>query len=199
MTEIVIASNNRHKAKEIQDIIKNKVKVLTLQDIDFKGVLKEDGETLLENARAKARKVREKIKDKIIIADDTGLEVDYLAKAPGVYSARFAGETCTYEDNNRKLLKLLKGVKFKDRKATFRTVIYIIFPDGREDYAEGRVEGFITTRPIGKNGFGYDPVFYYPPLKKTFAELSLSEKNKISHRSRAIKKALGIIKKRISS
>ncbi len=198
MIEIVIASNNRHKIEEINDVVKNKkVRIFTLKDVNFKGVLKENGETLLENARAKAKKVREKIKNKIIIADDTGLEVEYLAKAPGVYSARFAGERCSYEDNNKKLLKLLKGVKFNYRKAIFRTIIYIIFPDGKEYYTEGRVNGFITTKAKGKNGFGYDPVFYYPPLKKTFAELSTYEKNRVSHRSKAIKKAWKIIRSRI--
>ncbi len=194
MTGIVIASNNKHKVKEIQEFVKSKVKIFTLNDINFNGVLKEDGETLLENARAKAYKIREKVKDKIIISDDTGLEVDYLAKAPGVYSARFAGKNCTYEENNKKLLKLLKGVKLKDRTARFRTVIYIIFPDGREIYVEGKVNGLITTKPKGKNGFGYDPIFYYPPLKKTFAELTINEKNKVSHRSKAIRLALNAIK-----
>ncbi len=196
MIEIVLATNNKHKVKEILDVVKNKAKILTLDDMNFNSVLREDGETLLENARAKAQKVREKIKNKIIISDDTGLEVDYLAKAPGVYSARFAGKNCTYEDNNKKLLKLLKGVKLTERTASFRTIIYIIFPDGKETYVEGKVKGFITTKPKGKNGFGYDPVFYYPPLKKTFAELSLKEKNKISHRSKAIKLAWKVIKKK---
>jgi len=194
MLEVVLASYNKHKAKEIQDVFKKNIKVLTLDEIGYKEKIEENGETLLENAKIKAKKVREKVKDKIIIADDTGLEVDYLAKAPGVYSARFAGENCSYSDNNKKLLKLLKGVKFSERKATFRTVIYIIFPDGKETYVEGRVSGFITKKEIGKNGFGYDPLFYYPPLKKTFAQLSLKEKNKISHRSKAIKKARKVIK-----
>jgi XTP/dITP diphosphohydrolase len=194
MLEVVLASYNKHKAKEIQDVLKKNIKVLTLDEIGYKEKIEENGETLLENARIKAKKVREKVKDKIIIADDTGLEVDYLAKAPGVYSARFAGKNCSYSDNNKKLLKLLKGVKFSERKATFRTVIYIIFPDGKETYVEGRVSGFITKKEIGKNGFGYDPLFYYPPLKKTFAQLSLKEKNKISHRSKAIKKAQKVIK-----
>lgn len=193
MLEVVLASYNKHKAKEIQDVLRGKIRILTLDEIGYNGKIKEDGETLLENAKIKAKKIREKVKDKIIIADDTGLEVDYLGKAPGVYSARFAGEKCSYSDNNKKLLKLLKEVKFSERKATFRTVIYIIFPDGKETYVEGRVSGFITEKEIGKNGFGYDPVFYYPPLKKTFAQLSLKEKNKISHRSKAIKKALKVI------
>jgi len=197
MLEVVLASYNKHKAKEIQDVLKKNIKVLTLDEIGYKEKIEENGETLLENARIKAKKVREKVKDKIIIADDTGLEVDYLAKAPGVYSARFAGKNCSYSDNNKKLLKLLKGVKFSERKATFRTVIYIIFPDGKETYVEGRVSGFITKKEIGKNGFGYDPLFYYPPLKKTFAQLSLKEKNKISHRSKAIKNAWKIIKENL--
>jgi XTP/dITP diphosphohydrolase len=170
--------------------------VLSMGEAGFKGSIEETGETLAENALIKARTVRKKVKGGIIIADDTGLEVDYLVKAPGVYSARFAGPQCSFEDNNRKLLSLLRGVPAKDRGALFRTVIAIIYTDGKEDIAEGRVKGFITSNPAGKNGFGYDPVFYLPRLKKTFAQLDIKQKNSVSHRQKAVKNAWKMIRKR---
>lgn len=197
MNEIVLASNNKNKAREIEHIFKGSgIRILTLDEIGFKGDIKETGETLKENAAIKARAAWKKAGGRTVIADDTGLEVDYLAKAPGVYSARFAGPGCTYADNNAKLLKLMQGVKKTQRKALFRTVICIIFPDGAEAFAEGRVSGYITEKPGGKEGFGYDPVFFYRPAGRTFAEMDLSEKNKVSHRQKAVKKALDIIKKK---
>jgi XTP/dITP diphosphohydrolase len=195
--KIVIASNNRHKVMEIKDILKSaRAQVLSLAEAGFKGEIDETGETLSENALIKARAVRRKIRDGIIMADDTGLEVDYLAKAPGVYSARFAGPQCSFEDNNRKLLKLLKGLPAKQRTALFRTVIAIIYPDGREELVEGRVKGSIAARPAGNNGFGYDPLFYLAGLKKTFAQLDIKQKNSVSHRQKAVKNAVKMIKKR---
>ncbi len=197
MTEIVLASNNKNKAKEIAHIFKGSgFRILTLDEIGFKGDIKETGETLKENAAIKARAVWKKAGGRTVIADDTGLEVDYLAKAPGVYSARFAGPGCTYNDNNVKLLKLMQGVKKSQRKALFRTVICIVFPDKSEAFAEGRAGGYITEKPGGKDGFGYDPVFFYRPAGRTFAEMNLSQKNKVSHRQKAVKKALVIIKKK---
>ncbi|MBN2753560.1 MAG: RdgB/HAM1 family non-canonical purine NTP pyrophosphatase [Candidatus Goldbacteria bacterium] len=198
MTEIILASNNKNKALEIAHIFKGKkVRVLTLDEIGFKGDIKETGETLAQNAAIKARAVRKMAKGRIIIADDSGLEVEYLAKAPGVYSARFAGPGCTYNDNNLKLLKLMHGVKKAQRKASFRTVICIVFPDGREAFAEGRVNGYISETVTGKQGFGYDPVFFYAPMKRTFAEMTFSQKNMVSHRRKASVKAWEIIKKEL--
>jgi len=198
MAEIILASNNKNKAKEIAHIFKgNDVRILTLDEIGFKGDIKETGETLAQNAAIKAHAVRKMAKGRIIIADDSGLEVDYLAKAPGVYSARFAGPGCTYKDNNLKLLKLMNGVKKAERKASFRTVICIVFPDGREAFAEGRVNGYISEAIRGKEGFGYDPVFFYVPAKRTFAEMTFSQKNTVSHRKKATEKAWEIIKKEL--
>jgi XTP/dITP diphosphohydrolase len=198
MLKIVIASNNKHKVKEIRDILKNRnILVLSLGEAGFKGGIEETGETLRENALIKARAVRKKIKNAVIIADDTGLEVEYLAGAPGVYSARFAGPECSYIDNNRKLLKLMKGVPKTQRKALFRTVMAIIYPDGREALAEGRVRGEITRAQAGRNGFGYDPVFYLPKMRKTYAQLDLKQKNSVSHRQKAVKNAWKMIEKRM--
>jgi XTP/dITP diphosphohydrolase len=198
LLKIVIASNNKHKIQEIKDILKsNKVSVLSLEEAGFTGDIEETGETLAENAFIKAREIRKKIKNAVIIADDTGLEVDYLAKAPGVYSARFAGPECSYADNNKKLLKLMKGVPKKQRGALFRTAMAVIYPDGKEALAEGRVSGEIAAVQSGKNGFGYDPVFYIPKMGKTYAQLTLKQKNSVSHRQKAVKNAWKMIGKRM--
>lgn len=196
MLRIVIASNNKHKVQEIKHILRKRgAEVQSLAEAGYLGEIEETGETLAENALIKARAVRKKIKNAVIIADDTGLEVGYLAGAPGVYSARFAGPQCSFSDNNRKLMKIMKGVPQKDRGAIFRTVMAIIFPDGKEELAEGRVKGEIAVKSAGANGFGYDPVFYLPKMKKTYAQLDLKQKNSVSHRQKAVKNAMKIIQK----
>ena len=196
MIKIVLATNNKDKIKEIKQIIKNKnFKIYSLYDIGFKKPIREIGETIADNAKIKARIVRKYIKDAIILSDDTGLEVDFLAKAPGVYSSRFAGHGCSYEDNYKKLLWILRDVPWEKRRATFKTSVCIIFPDGKEKLITGKVNGYITFEPKGKNGFGYDPVFYITKKHKTFAEMSLNEKNKISHRKKAFFSAFKYIKK----
>ncbi|MEI7542908.1 MAG: RdgB/HAM1 family non-canonical purine NTP pyrophosphatase [bacterium] len=198
MIEIVLASNNKNKLSEISDILnKHKTRVLSLEDIGYLKEIKETGETLSENALIKARAIRVKAKGKIVIADDTGLEVDYLAKAPGVYSARFAGPKCSFKDNNSKLLKLLKGVKSKDRTATFRTVVAVIYANGVEEVYEGKVYGKISIKEQGLFGFGYDPVFCPGNSKKTYAQMTSIQKNSISHRKKAVTNALKGIQKRL--
>ncbi len=183
--ELFVATNNQHKISEISAILEK-------HGIGFripaKGELpevEEIGKDLTENAILKAI-AGYRFSGLPTIADDTGLEVDYLDGAPGVYSARFAGERCSYADNNRKLLKLLEGVEYEERSARFRTVIALALEDGRNLTVEGSVEGYIIDEPRGSNGFGYDPVFYYPPMKKTLAELSAEQKNRISHRANAL-------------
>ena len=198
MIEIVLASNNKNKLDELRGILNSKkVRVLSLADIGFKGDTEETGETLAENALIKARAVWAKAKGSVVFADDTGLEVDYLAKAPGVYSARFAGPQCSFEDNNRKLLKLLKGVKSKDRGANFRTVVAVIYKDGTEETFEGNVKGKIVLSAKGDMGFGYDPVFYPENSKKTYAQMLPKEKNSLSHRKKAAVNALKGIRKKL--
>jgi XTP/dITP diphosphohydrolase len=194
--EIVLASNNAGKAAEISRILGNKVKIITLPEAGFEGEIKETGETLAENAIIKARAVADKVAGKIIMSDDTGLEVDYLAKAPGVYSARFAGPDCSYLDNNKKLLKLLKGVPKKERGAVFRTVVAVIYPDKTVEIFEGKISGCIAKKMTGEYGFGYDPVFIPENKRKTFAQMNSDEKNAISHRMKAVKNGwLGIKRK----
>lgn len=120
------------------------------------------------------------------MADDTGLEVEYLGGAPGVLSARFAGEGCSFEENNRLLLSKLKGVPVAERRARFVTVLGVAY-EGGETTVSGAVDGYITTEFRGRNGFGYDPIFLYPPLSKTYAEMTPEEKNSVSHRGRALR------------
>ena len=147
---------------------------------------------MLENAFLKAKTVHN-ITGFPAIADDTGLEVEALNGAPGVYSARYAGENATVADNVNKMLFELDGVESKKRVATFRTVIAFVTSE-KEQWVDGFIQGNITHSPVGKNGFGYDPIFYVPGLDKTFAEMSSEEKNEISHRGRAVKKIITILK-----
>ncbi|MFO8055279.1 MAG: RdgB/HAM1 family non-canonical purine NTP pyrophosphatase [Bacteroidales bacterium] len=186
MRQIVFATNNPYKLKEVQNIIEHscsgsRVKILSLEDINFRIQAPETSETLEGNAIQKARFIKNHT-GYDCFADDTGLEVKALEGAPGVRSARYAGEKARYSDNNRKLLRKLKGVK--NRKARFRAVIALI-ADGKDYLFEGKVNGFITEKPRGKGGFGYDPVFRPKHHQKTFAEMPEEQKNTISHRFHA--------------
>jgi XTP/dITP diphosphohydrolase len=192
--EIILATGNRHKVEEIKEILKDlSIKVAPMIFFSQYPNIEEDGKTLEENAIKKASKAS-KFFGKWTLADDSGLEVDYLDGAPGVYSSRYAGEKCVYEDNNNKLLKVLDGVPLEKRTAKFRTVIAISSPDGKINLAEGKIFGIIALQSAGNNGFGYDPVFYVPEYGKTFAELSTDIKNSISHRAIGLQKAKEIIK-----
>lgn len=187
MMELVLATHNFHKVEEIRSSLSGiPVSLLTLDDFPEIGEIEETGSTLLENSLLKASTVHS-ITDLPAVADDTGLEVDALNGAPGVHSARWAGENVTFEENVKNLLEEIREVPHIDRTARFRSVISYV--DGKiEKWVEGTVEGLITEKPRGSGGFGYDPVFLIPDLEKTFAELSLEEKNTISHRGRAVKK-----------
>ncbi len=187
--KIALATQNKDKIKEIKKILGKNFKFVQLYK--FPKII-ENGKTLEENAVKKAKAIFKIIKI-TTLADDSGLEVKALGGRPGVYSARFAGKNCNYSDNNKKLLKLLSNVPYKKRRAKFKTVVVIIFPDGKIKTTGGSVSGYITTNLIGKNGFGYDPVFYYPKLKKTFSQLTTAQKNRISHRAIAFKKAKKIL------
>ena len=185
---LVLASANPDKAAEIAAILSAAVPGLELvpRPADL-GDVDENGATLLENARLKAAAIAAATGE-AAVADDTGLAVDALDGAPGVYSARFAGEGATYADNVAKLLKELDGVAPEQRTARFETVALIRWPDGREVAATGEVEGVITTAPRGERGFGYDPIF--EPTEgdgRTFAELLPVEKHALSHRGRAFR------------
>lgn len=194
MQRILLATQNLDKVKEIQSILGlNGWEVFSLRDFPQFSRIEESGTTLLENAQKKARMAHQWT-GMLSLADDTGLEIDALNGAPGVYSSRFAGEKATYQENIQKLLKLLAGVPESLRTARFRCVVDIV-DDGREEYVEGICEGYILSECRGEAGFGYDPVFYVPEVNKTFAKMTLEEKNVISHRGKAFRKAVEIVKK----
>ena len=197
-TEIVLATRNKHKVAEISSILKGlKVKITTLEDFKDAPEVEEDGKTLETNAVKKARTIALHL-GKWALADDTGLEVEYLDGEPGVYSARWAGPGCSYSDNNRKLLRKLKGVPRVRRKADFRCVIALSSPVGKVFTVEGSIAGIIAESEKGSKGFGYDPLFVVPGMGKTFSELPSNIKNTISHRARALKKARRLIIQRIA-
>lgn len=188
--KLVFATNNQNKVNEIKSILGEGIEILSLKDIGCNEELPETQETLEGNAFQKARYVAENYNVNCF-ADDTGLEVRSLNGAPGVYSARYAGEQCSAEDNMTKMLSELKGKE--NRIANFRTVIALII-NGEEHAFEGRVEGDITLLKSGSDGFGYDPIFQPEGYNITFSEMSMEEKNKISHRGKAVKKLVEFLK-----
>ena len=190
--KIVLATHNHDKEIELQHSLRGLgVEICSLSEYPDIGDIEETGATLLENSLLKAHTVHDRT-GLPAIADDTGLEVDALDGAPGVYSARFAGADATYEDNVNKLLSVMEEVSDDMRSARFRTVIS--FVDGNQElWTEGHIDGKIIDFPRGNAGFGYDPVFYIPQLEKTFAELSTADKNKISHRGLALQKLRKIL------
>lgn len=179
---LILATNNLHKVEEIRSIIAEKIVLKTLSDIGFKGEIPEDFETLQENAAQKAMYIHNKY-GKDCFADDTGLEIEALNGAPGVYSARYAGEKCNFEDNIFLVLEKLKGET--NRRAKFRTVIALAM-QGKVTFFEGAISGHITCEKRGTMGFGYDPIFIPDGYSITFAEMNAAEKNRISHRARAL-------------
>ena len=190
--KIVLATHNHDKEIELQHSLRGlDVDICSLSEYPDIGEIEETGTTLLEKSLLKAHTVHERT-GLPTIADDTGLEIDALDGAPGVYSARFAGLNATYEDNVNKLLSVMENVPDDMRSARFRTVISFV-DEIQELWTEGFIDGKITEAPRGNMGFGYDPVFYVPRLEKTFAELSTDEKNKISHRGIALQKLRKIL------
>ena len=189
MDSLVLATGNRHKAEEIQALLGDmEIPILTLNEFpNFPGV-EEDGDTCKANAIKKAQATAA-FTGLWALADDTGLEVDALQGRPGVYAARYAGEQATYEDNCKKLLQELQGVPAIQRTARFITIVALSNPEGQTEIVEGVLEGTITQEFQGTGGFGYDPVFYVPQAGKTLAEMTLAEKNRMSHRARAVTSA----------
>ncbi len=187
---VLLASHNKGKIAELQALLSGfaaDVEVISMKDIGFDDDIVEDGNTFEENALIKAR-VGASL-GYITVADDSGLMVDALGGEPGVRSARYAGEECDNEKNNQKLLKELDGLPYEQRGAKFVSVVACVFPDGKSDIiARGECAGVILTEYKGDGGFGYDPLFYYPPMDKTYAEMTAEEKNSISHRGIAMEK-----------
>jgi len=184
-TTLVLATRNAGKISELIKLFSSfDINIKSLDDFGPIPPVIEDGKSFEDNAYMKAS-FTAKALGLPAIADDSGLVVEALGDAPGVYSARYAGENATDEDNNRKLLSEMKGIS--NRKAYFETAIIIAVPRGYALTYIGKTEGEITDTPVGENGFGYDPLFYYPPGDKTFAQMSQEEKNRVSHRGKAIK------------
>lgn len=193
MSEIILASNNKDKVKEVKQILCD-YDIVSLKDAGIDVDVEENGTTFEENALIKARAIA-KITGKMTMADDSGLEIDYLDKAPGVYSARFMGHDTSYDIKNKALIEKLEGVEGKDRSCRFVCAIAVVFPDGRELVKRGTMEGLLAKEISGENGFGYDPIVFLPEYGKTSASLSPEEKNKISHRG----KALALIKEELKN
>lgn len=186
MAKLVIASNNQGKIAEIKEILNPFYReIFSLKDMSLKLDVVEDGNTFRENAIKKACEAM-KISGCAALADDSGLEVEALGGRPGVYSARFAGEHATDDENNQRLLALMDGIPAEERRASFRCCIAISFPNGRILTAEGSCPGYIGYAPRGNQGFGYDPLFIVTEYGQTFAEIAPSIKNHISHRAKAL-------------
>jgi XTP/dITP diphosphohydrolase len=197
--DILLATNNQGKVRELVKLLGDlPFNVLSLQDFPEIGEIEEDGETFADNALIKARTAAG-ISRLLTLADDSGLEVDALQGRPGVHSARFAGEPKDDNANNAKLLELLRDVPSEHRTARFKSVIAVVAPSGEEFLTEGACEGVIGFAPKGTEGFGYDPLFFVTEFDKTFSELTLEEKNSISHRGKALRAALEILRKLANS
>lgn len=189
MKKLIIASNNTHKVKEIKAILSEfPIEVISLKEAGIDIDVIEDGSTFMENAYKKASEIFTLSENTFVLSDDSGLMVDALNGAPGVFSARFAGEHGNDKNNNEKLLKLLEGKSYKERKARFVCAMVLILSKEKVIKVQGEVEGYIKEYPSGNSGFGYDPLFYYPEYKMTFGELSEEAKNKISHRAIALER-----------
>lgn len=192
-SEALVASRNKGKIREIRDALKGfRLRIYALSDFQDVPEVEEDGGSFTENALKKAR-FYSKLFGKLTIADDSGLEVDGLRGLPGVHSARYAGGRASSRENNQKLLREIQGVPISQRGARFKCIIAMTSPDGREAIAEGSCKGRIGFKEKGRRGFGYDPLFILPKYGKTMAELTLEEKNRVSHRGKALRKLKKII------
>lgn len=200
MRRLIVASNNEHKIQEIKQILVGfPLEIISLKEAGIFIDVDEDRETFMENSYKKASEIANYLSDNgeqdfMVMADDSGLEVEYLNGEPGVYSARYAGDHGNSKKNNEKLLRNLHGISSEDRRASFVCSIVLITSTGEEIKVEGKVNGYITEVLSGSEGFGYDPLFFVPESGKTFAEMSAEEKNSISHRG----KALEILKKELN-
>ena len=186
MTKIIFATGNKDKLREIKEILSDcDVDIRSMKEAGINVDIVEDGKTFEDNALIKARAIAAHT-DAIVLADDSGLEIDYLNKEPGIYSARYLGEDTPYSVKNANLIQRLEGVPEEQRTARFVCAIAAVLPDGRELTTRAAIEGRIGYDEKGKNGFGYDPIFYVPEFGKTTAELTEEEKNQVSHRGKAL-------------
>lgn len=197
MKNFIVATKNKGKLNEIREILSGlPLKVISMEEAGIDKDIDETGSTFEENALIKAKEVFA-ITGDMVMADDSGLEVDYLDGAPGIYSARFAGEGATDGDKNSKLLKLLEGVPMEKRTARFVCSVAVVFPDSSHFIVRGTCEGYIAEKPEGSNGFGYDPLFYIKEYGMTIAQMASENKNKISHRGKALQLMMEELRKRM--
>ncbi len=197
MRKFVVATKNKGKLKEIAEILKDMdLEVISMEQAGVNEDIEEYGSTFEENALIKAKEVHKQTGE-LVMADDSGLEVEFLSGAPGIYSSRFAGEGASDADRNNKLLEMLRDVPFEKRKARFVCAIAVILPGGTHFVVRGTFEGYIGLEPVGANGFGYDPLFFLPEYNKTAAQLEASKKHEISHRGKALKLMLSELKERL--
>ena len=195
MRRMIFATGNENKMVEIREILGElPLEIQSMKEAGVYADVDENGSTFEENALIKARAIC-KLAGEMVLADDSGLEIDYLDKAPGIYSARFAGEDTSYDIKNRILLDRLEGIPEEERTARFVCAVAAVFPDGTEFVVRGTVEGRIGYEEKGENGFGYDPIFYLPERGMTTAQLPPEEKNSISHRGNALRKMKEILEK----
>ncbi len=187
MEKLIFATGNEGKMKEIREILSDLgMEIQSLKDAGIHADIVEDGKSFEENAVIKAKAICEMTKE-VVLADDSGLEIDYLNGEPGIYSARYMGEDTSYRIKNQNLIDRLEGVPDEKRTARFVCVIAAAYPDGTVKTARGTMEGMIGYEERGENGFGYDPIFFLPEYGCSSAELSMEEKNKISHRGKALR------------
>lgn len=195
MEKLIFATGNEGKMKEIRMILGDlDYEILSMKEAGISADIVEDGKTFEENAMIKAKAIS-KLANCLVLADDSGLEVDYMDKQPGIYSARWMGEDTSYDIKNKKIIENLEGVPEEKRTARFVCAVAAAFPDGRVITKRGTIEGIIGYEQRGENGFGYDPIFFLPEYGMTTAELPVEEKNKISHRGRALEQIKEELKK----
>ena len=196
-TNIIFATGNENKMKEIRMILSDLgMPILSMKEAGIDVDVVEDGTTFEENALIKASEIAKYVENSIVLADDSGLEIDYLNKEPGIYSARYAGEDTPYEIKNQMLIDRLEGVEDEQRTARFVCAIAAVFPDGSHEVVRGTIEGRIGYESAGENGFGYDPIFYLPEYGCTTAELDPEKKNELSHRGNALRAMRVIMEKK---
>ncbi len=185
---IIFATGNLNKMREIKEILgEDKYDIKSMKEAGIDCDIVEDGKTFEENSLIKSRAIAKLCPNAIVLADDSGLEIDALNKEPGIYSARYLGEDTTYDVKNANLIERLEGVEKQDRSARFVCAVSAVFPDGKEAVVRGTIEGYIGWEPMGTNGFGYDPIFYLWDKDVSTASISPEEKNAISHRGQALR------------
>lgn len=199
MRKIIFATGNKNKMIEIREILKDlDAEILSMKEAGISIDIEENGATFEENSQIKAEAVAKECPDAIVLADDSGLEIDYLNKEPGVYSARYMGEDTSYDIKNQALLDRLEGVPKEKRTARFVCAICAVVPGCEEPFTvRGTIEGYIGWEPAGENGFGYDPIFYVPEYGCTTAEMSPEQKNELSHRGNALRAIRKIMEEKI--